>query len=92
VGSGRVEASGNCTIRVLPVPDGPLGRSVRAVHERFAGFGLGGEVFSTTFPLVALNVPADADLAAIKQLLESGKAQGWWEFEEGCVSDAWRDA
>ncbi|MFI9365228.1 DUF4265 domain-containing protein [Kitasatospora sp. NPDC053057] len=42
----RVEASGNCTIRVLPVPSGPLGRSARAVHERLSPFGLGGEVFS----------------------------------------------
>jgi hypothetical protein len=89
---GRVEASGNCTIRVLPVPDGPLGRSARAVHERFARFGLGGETFSSELPLVALNVPADADLAAIKGLLKSGKAQSWWAFEEGCITDAWRDA
>lgn len=89
---GRVEPSGNCTIRVLPVPDGPLGRSAQAVHERFGSFGLGGEAFSKAFPLVALNVPAGADLAAIKQLLVSGEAQGWWKFEEGCVTDAWRDA
>ncbi|MDW5327016.1 DUF4265 domain-containing protein [Plantactinospora sp. KLBMP9567] len=88
----RVEASGNCTIRVLPVPDGPLGRSAQAVHECFGRFGLGGEAFSEAFPLVAMNVPADDDLAAIKQLLVSGQAQGWWQFEEGCVTDAWRDA
>ncbi|MFD1538199.1 DUF4265 domain-containing protein [Nonomuraea guangzhouensis] len=36
---GRVEASGNCTVRVLPVPDGPLGRSAQAVHEQLAPFG-----------------------------------------------------
>jgi hypothetical protein len=89
---GRVEASGNCTIRVLPVPDGPLGCSAQAVHERFGPFGLGGEAFSKEFPLVALNVPADADLAAIKQLLVSGDEQGCWKYEEGCVADAWRDA
>lgn len=88
---GRIEASGNCTIRVLPVPDGPLGRSARAVHERFVRFGLSGETFSAELPLVAFNVPAGADLAAIKGLLESGQARRWWEFEEGCVTDAWRD-
>src|SRR5689334_6360643 len=27
----RVEESGNCTIRVLPAPNGPLGRDARAV-------------------------------------------------------------
>ena len=88
----RVEASGNCTVRVLPVPAGPLGRSARAVHERFAPFGLGGEAFSESLPLVALNAPADADLAGIKTLLVSGQAHSWWEFEEGCVTDAWRNA
>jgi hypothetical protein len=89
---GRAEASGNCTIRVLPVPDGPMGRGARAVHERFAPFGLGGEAFSEELPLVAFNVPADADLGGIKALLVSGQVQGWWYFEEGCVTDAWRDA
>ncbi|MCX4674502.1 DUF4265 domain-containing protein [Streptomyces sp. NBC_01433] len=89
---GRVRASGNCTVRVLPVPDGPLGRSARAVHERLAPFGLGGEVFSAEFPLVALTVPADADLARIKALLVRGRDEGWWHFEVPCATDAWRAA
>ena len=42
----RVEASGNCTVRVIPIPAGPLGPSAQAVHEKLAPFGLGGEVFS----------------------------------------------
>jgi hypothetical protein len=42
-------------------------------------------------PLVAFNVPAGGDLAGIKALLRSGEAGGWWYFEEGCVTDAWRD-
>lgn len=86
----RVEASGNCTIRVLPLPDGPLGRSAEAVHERFAPFGLGGESFSAEFPFVAMTVPPDADLPGVKALLESGEAQGWWAYEEGCTTEAWR--
>ena len=32
-------------------------------------------------------MPADGDLAGIKSLLRSGKADGWWYFEEGCVTD-----
>jgi hypothetical protein len=88
----RVSASGHCTIRVLPVPAGPLGRSARAVHERLAGFGLGGEVFSEEFPLVAFDVPADADLRGIKALLKAGSNEGWWHFEEACVTDAWHGA
>ena len=88
----RVEASGNCTLRVLPVPSGPLGRSARAVQERLSPFGLGGEVFSEDFPLVAFTVPADADLGQIKALLVRGQEEGWWHFELGCVTDAWRNA
>lgn len=88
----RVEASGNCTIRVLPVPSGPLGRSAQAVHERLSPFGLGGEVFSKELPLVAFTVPSDADLGRIKALLVRGREDGWWHFEVGCATDAWRDA
>lgn len=90
--TGRVEASGNCTVRVLPDPSGPLGSSAAAVRERIAHFGLGGEVFSAELPLVAFTVPADADLPAIKRLLEQGQADGWWHYETGCVTQAWRDA
>lgn len=89
---GRVEESGSCAIRVLPVPAGPLGRSAGAVHEKFARFGLGGEVFSESLPLVALTVPAAADFAAIKSLLEQGRAEGWWHYEVGCGSQRWWDA
>ncbi|SEL44343.1 DUF4265 domain-containing protein [Nonomuraea pusilla] len=88
----RLEASGNCTIRVLPVPDGPLGRSAHAVHEQLAPFGLGGESFTPELPLIAFTVPADADLRLIKTMLTRGQMDGWWHFEESCVTDAWRNA
>ncbi|GAA4973061.1 hypothetical protein GCM10023205_44290 [Yinghuangia aomiensis] len=89
---GQVAPSGGCTIRVLPVPDGPLGRSAAAVHERMAEFGLGGEAFSEEFPLVAFDVPADADLRSVKAMPVRGQDAGWWYFEEGCVTEAWRAA
>jgi hypothetical protein len=88
----RVEWSGNNTIRVLPVASGPLGPSATAVHERLAPFGIGGEAFSAGFPLVALNVPAGADLPQIKALLVHGEHEGWWAFETPCISDAWTSA
>jgi uncharacterized protein DUF4265 len=56
---GRVQASGRCVVRVLPVASGPLGPSASAVHAAFARFGLGGEVFSAGLPFVAFDVPAD---------------------------------
>ncbi|MCM2420213.1 DUF4265 domain-containing protein [Streptomyces sp. RKAG293] len=89
---GRVSASGNCTIRIVPVPAGPLGCSPQAVHQRIAVFGLGGEVFSEEFPMVAFTAPADADFAAIKALLIQGEEQGWWHHEVGCGTDEWWNA
>lgn len=88
----RVESSDNCTIRVLPVPAGPLGPSAQAVHERLSPFGLGGEVFSDEFPLVAFNVPASSDLSGIKTLLVHGVTEDWWHFETACVTDEWINA
>jgi hypothetical protein len=89
---GRVEASGNCTVRVIPIPTGPLGPSARAVHEKLAPFGLGGEAFNEEFPLVALTVPAGANYVGIKALLAEGQESGWWHYEVSCVTDAWNAA
>jgi len=90
--TGRVSASGRCVFRVVPTPDGPLHGSARAVHNEFAQFGLGAESFSASFPMVAFDVPADADFAAIKMLLDSGSQQGWWQYEVGCGTDEWWNA
>ncbi|MET8153163.1 DUF4265 domain-containing protein [Actinoplanes sp. NPDC049668] len=89
---GRVRASGHCVIRVLPERAGPLGGSASAVHAEFARFGLGGEVFGPELPLVALDVPADADFRDLKQVLEDGESNGWWRYEVGCATDRWWDA
>ena len=89
---GRVSASGRCVVRVVPFPEGPMGGNTRAVHGQFAKFGLGGESFNESFPMVAFDVPANADFTAIKSLLESGAAQEWWDYEVGCGTDAWWNA
>lgn len=39
----KVEWSGNCTIRVIPFREGPLGGSRQAVLDAFAGVGVDGE-------------------------------------------------
>lgn len=88
----RIEASGNCVIRVLPIPTGPLGRSAEAVHAEFSRFRLGGEVFSAELPLVAFDVPADANFAEIKAMLERGRNEGWWHFEVGSATERWWNA
>jgi hypothetical protein len=87
----RVEWSGRCTILVLPVRNGPKANAA-AVHDAFAPLGIGAEAHSAEFPLVALSVPADADLSAVKTLLNRGIEAGWWFYEEACVGDEWRAA
>ncbi|MFE4425366.1 DUF4265 domain-containing protein [Streptomyces sp. NPDC056817] len=85
---GRVSSAGNCTIRVVPIPSGPLGRSPHAVHQRLSAFDLGGEVFSEAFPMVAFTAPAGADFAGIKALLNQGQEEGW-HYEVGCGTEKW---
>jgi hypothetical protein len=87
----RVEWSGTCTILVLPAPDGPKA-TAGAVHEVFTPLGIGAEAHSAEFPLVALSVPPDADLSAVKALLDEGEAAGRWFHQEACVGDEWRSA
>ncbi|WP_443044006.1 DUF4265 domain-containing protein [Streptomyces sp. NBC_00322] len=88
----RISSSGNCAIRVVPVPTGPLGRSAQGVHQRLAVFGLGGEVFSDDFPMVAFTVPPGSDFAEIKALMTQGQEEGWWHFEVGFGTDEWWNA
>lgn len=87
----RVEWSGWGTIRVIPRPDGPLAGSLAAVLEEFGLLDVSGEGLEQ-YGIVALEIPPDADLGAIKDRLASGERSGLWYFEEGCVSQAWLDA
>ncbi|MFE7466172.1 DUF4265 domain-containing protein [Streptomyces sp. NPDC057499] len=90
--AGRVSASGNCAVRVVPIPSGPLGRSHEKIHESLSGFRLGGEVFSAEFPMVAFDVPSGTDFAALKRLLVHGQDEGWWHFEVGSGTEAFWSA
>jgi len=87
----KVAWSGNCTIRVIPFPEGPLAGSRQAVLDAFAPLGVDGEGLQQ-YGIVALNVPAGADLVAVKRLLRQGVEDGWWDYEEGCIGDAWLSA
>lgn len=86
--SERVEWSGRCTIRVIPFAEGPLTGSRQAVLDTFAPMGVGGEGIER-FGIVALDVPADADLPGVLRLLRQGAREGWWDYEEACVGDDW---
>jgi hypothetical protein len=83
-----IKWSGNCTIRVIPFRDGPLHGDRQAVLDAFAPLGVEGEG-AEAYALVALSVPADADLAAVKGLLREGEQDNRWTWEEACIGDAW---
>jgi hypothetical protein len=62
-----------------------------AVLDAFAPLGVDGEGVQQ-YRIVALNVPAGADLVAVKRLLHQGVEDGWWDYEEGCIGQAWLSA
>jgi hypothetical protein len=84
----RLRWSRHCTIRVIPFRNGPLGGSRQRVLDAFAPLGVTGEGIER-YGIVALDVPPGADLAAVKRLLRDGVRDGRWDYEEGCVGDAW---
>jgi hypothetical protein len=87
----RLRWSGHYTIRIIVFPDGPLEGSQRRVLDLFTPLGVTGEG-SGQFGMVALDVPPDAHITAVKRLLGDGERDGWWAYDEGCVDDAWRNA
>jgi hypothetical protein len=88
----KLEASGYCAIRVMLAtgsPLGPLDAGTEAILEKFTALGVTG---SGMFGLTAIDVPPDADLRLIRQLLDIGQRDGWWDYDELCVTDAWNAA
>lgn len=83
------EHSGHLALRALPHPDGPLRGAPDRVLEAFAPLGVRGRVTRTP-PVAALDVPPDANLSAVRALLEDGHRDGRWTYQEALVSDAWR--
>jgi hypothetical protein len=79
----KAEWAGHLTVRVAhPDPEAVLGA--------FAGLGVRGESAGPTYRLAALDIPPDADLAAVLGRLRAGRADGVWDYEEACVSAEWR--
>lgn len=84
-----IRKSENCTIRLIVFKDGGSAAALGSVLEIFHRLGTTGEGVDQ-FKMVALDVPRTADLVKIRRLLEHGDSKGWWEWEEGCVTEAWR--
>jgi len=82
-----VRESGYCSIRVITTRR----RGLRAAAKRFDAIGVHGEGYPD-IGVLALTVAPDADLAAVVNLLDEGRADGSWTYEEGWVTPAWHAA
>ena len=74
--------SGHSTYRAFvtaptKVPSTEFDRAWRPLQERGCTYE------RATESLIAIDVPASADVAAVYTLLEAGEASGVWNFEEG---------
>jgi hypothetical protein len=85
----RLHWSGNCTIRIIPLSEGPLAGNQQAVLDLFLPMGASGEGYGSALNIVALTVPPEADLRAIKRALQRGEAEGSWAYEESSISGEW---
>ena len=75
--TGVLLASGRGTARVAP-----LGATTAdEVVAQFAGLSC--PAVATDHGLVTADLPADVDVAALHELLESGSAAGRWQFDLG---------
>jgi hypothetical protein len=86
----KIQASGFCALRLILTDDSPLGTlnaGVEALLEKFSALGVTG---SGMFGLAVIDLPPDCDLTVVRDLLDTGQRDGWWDFEELCVTDAWK--
>jgi hypothetical protein len=84
----KLRWSGNCTIRVVSLLETDANTQLRGVMEELAEFGVSGEVLQQ-YEMVALNVPASADVSRVKAFLDRGETDGIWSYDEGCIGGRW---
>ncbi|MFD3475971.1 DUF4265 domain-containing protein [Streptomyces sp. NPDC058695] len=84
-GPRRTAPSGSscCRTTAQPPPGSACWRSSTASARRAK---------ASQFRMVALDVPPQADLPKIRELLEHGETKEWWHWEEGSVTAAWEAA
>ena len=87
-----LERGSRVVVRVIPREDGPLRGDRQAVLDQFVDLGITGEGMDSPVNMVALDIGPDAPVAAAKSRLDQGEADGRWYYEEGCVTDEWRQA
>lgn len=67
---------------------GPLGGDLALAAEPFAIPGVYTEG-AGQFGMLAVDIDATADLKQIADLLKRGVNDGWWEYDEGRITDQW---
>jgi hypothetical protein len=86
----KLEASGYCAIRLVLTDGSPLGSlnaGVQAILDKFSDLGVTG---AGMFGLAVIDVPPDVDLMHVRCLLHAGRRDGWWDYDELCVTDPWK--
>ncbi|WP_353510004.1 DUF4265 domain-containing protein [Intrasporangium sp.] len=81
--------SGRHVVRLSPIINGDPMPLLERIEAGFEQLDVGIESIGPPEWLTALDIPADADLAAIKNLLREGAATQRWTFEEACVGARW---
>ncbi|WP_187280381.1 DUF4265 domain-containing protein [Streptomyces sp. IB2014 016-6] len=84
----KLSWAGICTIRIIPYSENSRFSNLQEVLDLFTPLGVTGEGLGQ-LGMVALAVPPDADVAAVKQLLCQGFEAEWWDYEEACVGGSW---
>jgi hypothetical protein len=75
---------------VIPRDDGQLGGDRQAILDVFEPLGVGAEGMSSPVNMVALDIGPDAPLSSVQSLLATGESEGRWYYDEGCISEEWR--
>lgn len=81
--------AGRHVVRLSPIINGDAMPVLERIEADFERLDVGMESMGPPEWLIALDIPADANLAAIKNLLREGVATQRWTFEEACVGARW---
>jgi hypothetical protein len=81
--------AGRHVVRLSPIINGDPTPFLERIEADFERLEVGIESMGPPEWLIAIDIPADADLAEIKKLLREGVASQRWTFEEACVGARW---
>jgi hypothetical protein len=88
----KIQAAGYCAIKLMLAEDGPLGpitTGTEAMVDSFTPLAITG---LGMFGVAVIDVPPEADLRRVRHLLDTGRRDGWWDYDELCITDAWKMA